>query len=260
MPTEPFATIQELFSSERPEDLRRGLELARAEIARLAPSETQRLFELMAVLFYIDPLDHPELVPIVDDAVNVIASLGPSIIPALLGSLAAGDVKAQLAVAHALGRMGVHAVEPLVAAFRAAPDPERQAFLLYALGKIRHPEVAKAVPLALLAVQAGNLELRDTATRAIGKLAESIAPDALPETMRVALVEQMFERLADASAGVRSKAVRSLGKLAAHGHLTHAERGKLRAACHRLLGRAERFDWDRAYVVRREAEAVLRQL
>lgn len=46
--------------------------------------------------------------------------------------------------------------------------------------------------------------------------------------------------------------------MARFGFLTRLEREQLAAICHRLLGKDEMFDWDRAYVVRKEAEETLR--
>jgi hypothetical protein len=56
---------------------------------------------------------------------------------------------------------------------------------------------------------------------------------------------------------VRAKAVRSLGKLARYGHLNGRERWELAAILRRILGKDERFEWDRAYVVRKEAQEAL---
>ena len=53
------------------------------------------------------------------------------------------------------------------------------------------------------------------------------------------------------------KAVRSLGKLAKHGHLTARERWELAVRLRRILGQDENFEWDRAYVVRKEAQEAL---
>ena len=70
----------------------------------------------------------------------------------------------------------------------------------------------------------------------------------------------MQNNLGDPSPGIRAKAVRSLGKLAKFGHLTSAERQKLKSTCLLILGKDENFEWDRAYVVRKEAEEALNYL
>jgi HEAT repeat protein len=257
MPENSHRTIQTLLASARPEEVQQGLELIKEEISRTGPEKARPLFEMVATLFYIDPLDRPDLVPILDEAISLVVGFGQWVIPALVQKLEEADIKAEMASAHALGRIGVEAIAPLMAEYQASPDPARRIFILYAMSKIKSPKIIQAAHLALEAAQSPDRELRDTATRAIGKFAESIPASQLPEEMRLAFVEKLQNNLADANSGIRAKAVRSLGKLAKHGHLTAEERARLKATCNYLLGRDEHFEWDRAYVVRREAEETL---
>ena len=249
--------IERLLTSAQPDEVRRGLALARGEIARLGDEAASPLFEMVSTLFYLDPLDRPDLVPVLDEAINLVAGLGTWVIPILIQSLEAGDVKAQMAIAQVLGRMGAAAIDPLMAEMESCPDIACRTFLLYALGHVRSPEVVRAVPIALEAASSTDQELRDTATRALGKFAAAIPPSAFPDELRAAAVEVLKDSLADPNAAIRSKAVRSLGKLARHGHLTDEERAWLAATLKHLLGEDEHYDWDRAYVVRREASEAL---
>ena len=127
----------------------------------------------------------------------------------------------------------------------------------YALGKVKSPNIVKAASLALDAAGSPDVELRDTATRAIGKFAESIPAGALAEEIRAGFRDRLLRNMSDMSAGIRAKAVRSLGKLAKHGHLSPRERWELAVTLKRLLGEDEHFEWDRAYVVRKEAKEAL---
>jgi hypothetical protein len=253
-----YSHIQTLLASTQPDDLREGLALVEEEIARLDSVEARPLFEMVAALFYIDPLDHPELIYILNEAVSLVGGFGDWVIAALLEHLGDGDLKAQLAIGHALGRMGADAIEPLLAAYAASPDPGRRTFILYALGKIKAPKIARAAPVMLEAVHAADREVRDTATRALGTMIESMPPDSLPEDVRRASISHLQANLADASPSIRAKAIRSLGKLARHGYLTAGEQEQLVGSCHRLLGTDEQFEWDRAYIVRKEAAETLR--
>ena len=252
--------IQALLASTRPEELRQGLELAKQEIARVGSAESKPLFEMVSTLFYIDPLDRPDLIPILDDAISLIVGFGQWVIPVLIQQLEGGDVKAQIAVSHALGRIGADAIAPLLAEYQGSPDPSRRAFVLYALGKIKSPRIVQAADLALEAARSGDRELRDTATRAIGKFAESLPSADLPDAVRRGFVDVLKSNLSDENPSIRAKAVRSLGKLARFGHLRAEERTQLKSTLEALLGRDERFEWDRAYLVRREAEEALHYL
>jgi HEAT repeat protein len=257
MTDDSYRTIRTLLASTRFEDLRRGLELAELEIVKIGSSEAKPIFEMISPLFYIDALDHPELVPILDEAVNLAARLGASIIPVLLESLNAGDLKAQWAIAHVLGRIGADAIQPMMMAYASATDPTFRAFILYALGKIKSPKIVQAAGLALEAAESFNLELRDTATRVMGKLVESIPPDQLPAELKRLFLERLHKNVADSNVSVRSKSIRSLGKLAKYKHLTAAEARELKDACCHILGTDEAGEWDRAFVVRKEAEEAL---
>jgi len=260
MPKDSYCTIKSLLMSTKPEELRQGLELVKNQIAQMSPDEAKPLFEMVSAIFFIDPLDHPELVPILDEAATLVAGFGEWVIPVLLGNLDAGDLKVQVAIAHALGRIGANAIKPLMSVYQTSDDPIRRTFVLYALGKIKSPEIVQASHLALEAAQSPDRELRDTATRVIGKFAESVPPSSLSEELCREFVERLQNNLADPSPGIRAKAVRSLGKLAKYGHLNASTQEKLKTLCRLLLGIDGNFDWDRAYIVRKEAEEALKYI
>jgi len=252
-----YSTIRALLASTQPEELREGLKLAEQEVSKVGSSETVLLFEMIMPLFYIDTLDHPELVPVLDEAINLTVRFGTWVIPILVDSLEEGDIKAQWAIAHVLGRMGTDAIHPLMTEYASTSNPTLRAFVLYALGKVKSPQIVQAIALALEATQSENLELRDTAIRALGKFIESIPPEQLSKEEQRQFIECLSVNLLDPKAIVRSKAIRSLGKMAKYGHLTDAEGTQLKAVCHRIMGTDEDHEWDRAYIVRKEAQEVL---
>jgi len=258
MQNDSYSTIKKLLASEKLEDLRQGLKLVRNEVIRIGSSEAQPLFEIVTTIFYIDPLDRPDLAPILDEAISLIVGFGEWVIPVLVDNLDAGDIKAQFAIAHTLGRIGSDAIKPLMAEYEMSSDPTYRSFILYALGKIKSPKIVQAAQLVLEAAQSDALELRDTAVRAIGKFAESIPPSNLTEKQQQVFIEQLHANLADTNPGIRAKAVRSLGKMTKYGHLTKPERQKLKKLCQLILGTDDNFEWDRAYIVRKEAEEALR--
>jgi HEAT repeat protein len=250
-------TIGRFIASTKPEEIRQGLALAKEEISKATSTERDSLLEMVSTLFYIDPLEQPDLVPLLEQAISIVAEFGRSTIPTLVERLNEGDLKAQMAFAYALGRIGADAINPLIKEYDSTNDASRRSFILYALGKIKSPEIVGAFPLTLEAAQSPILELRDTATRALGKFAESIPPTHLPEQEHRLCIERLQRNLADPNPGVRSKAIRSLGKLAKYKHLSNEERAKLKATCLVILGKDENFEWDRAYIVRKEAEESL---
>ncbi len=260
MTDDSFHHIRMLLAGTDPEELRKGLKLAEEEIGKADSESDRSLFEMISPLFYIDTLDHPELVPILDEAVNLMARLGPWIIPILVANLDEGDLKAQIAFANVLGRMGADAIDPLMAGYASTSNPAMLSFILYALGKIKSPQILGAVEAALEAAQDDYLELRDTATRALGKFIESLAPADLSKELKRRFIDCLRSNLSDPNASVRSKAIRSLGKMAKYGHLTESECSQLKAVCHRILGTDKDYEWDRAYIVRKESKEALKYL
>jgi HEAT repeat protein len=252
--------IRALLSSKSPEEIRNGLRLVAIEITKIGSSEAKPLFEMVSAVFYIDTLDHPEFVSVIDEAVKLTATFGPWVTPILIERLDAGDIKAQWAIAHVLGRIGAPAIDPMLKAYASTDDPTLRAFILYALGKIKSAEIVKAAPTALEAAASPNLELRDTATRALGKFAESIPSAKLSVELKERFVDSLQHNLSDTNASVRAKAIRSLGKLAKYGHLRASDRAALKAACRQMLGIDEKGEWDRAFIVRKESEEALSYL
>ncbi len=260
MPDKSYSTIRALLASTRPEELREGLKHVETEIAKVGSNEAKPLFEMVSSLFYIDALDHPELVPILDEAINLTVGFGSWVIPILIDHLDAGDIKAQWVVANVLGRIGADAIDPLIAEYASTTNATLRAFILYAMGKVKSPRIIKAAATVIEAAQSSNLELRDTATRTMGKIIESIPPENLSRDLRRQFIDCLRKNLADPNASVRAKAIRSLGKLARFGHLSDDERDQLKMVCNRIRGIDKDGDWDRAYIVRKEAAEALSYL
>ena len=254
---EKYEQIKTLLNSSDSKKIHQGLVMIRESLPTITEEAARSLFEMVSALFYIDLLDHPEHAFVLDEAVSLVADFGGFVIPILLNNLDAGDMKAQLTIGHAFGRVGEAALEPLLESFKCEESEECRIFLVYALGKIHSPKVLEAFEHVLGAARSENLELRDTAVRALGNFVEVIDPADLPAEYKKAMLEAIQLNLSDPSAGVRSKAIRSYGKLARYGHLTPEEKAKCKETCELLLGVDGQYDWDRAYIVRKEAQEAL---
>jgi HEAT repeat protein len=257
MAADQYEKIKTLLSSFETEEIHQGLVLIRKELPSISEEDAKILFDMVSALFYIDLLDHPEHAYVLDEAVSLVADFGEFVVPILLNGLDAGDMKAQLTIGHAFGRVGEPAIEPLLESYKCEESEECRIFLVYALGKIRSPKVLEAFEQVLAAAKSGNLELRDTAIRALGNFVEVIDPKDLPGKFKAEMLEAIRVNLSDSSAGVRSKAIRSWGKLARFGHLNKEEEQKCKETCQLLVGVDDQYDWDRAYIVRKEAQEAL---
>jgi HEAT repeat protein len=257
MVSEKYQKISDLLKSFNPEDIHKGLVMIREELPTISEEDARPLFDMVSALFYIDLLDHPEHAYVLDEAVGLAADFGDFAIPLLLNNLDAGDMKAQLTIGHVFGRVGEPALEPLLESYKCEESEECRIFLVYALGKIRSPRVLEAFEQVLSAAKSENLELRDTAVRALGEFVEVIDPADLPPEYKEEMLDVIRVNLSDPSPGVRSKAIRSYGKLARFGYLNDEEKDKCRETCELLLGIDDQYDWDRAYIVRKEAQEAL---
>ncbi len=253
--------VTKLLSSTNPEEVSIGLDKVRARVPRASDDEKRRYVEMISALFYIDTLDHPEYLTIVEDAISLVASVGKPAIPVLIQQLEGGDVKSQMAIGQALGHMGAEVIPALLEQYHhTCPEPGCRAFVLYALGKVKSPKIIDALPTALEAAASDDQELRDSATRALGKFAESIPAGRFDAEDLDAVFERLRANLADGSPAIRAKAVRSLGKLIRYDHLTAEQRQQLALILKRVLGEDEHYEWDRAYVVRKEAREAMQYI
>ena len=247
------------LQSDRPEAIAEGLEHLRANMGTLPEAEFRGVVEELCALFYVDTADRPDLQPFLDRAVGVLAAQGPRIVPQLLELMKGSDIKSHLYLARTLGAIG-HPALPALRRVIATEDPYSRSFALFAVGKIHDPAVREALPEVVGSLMHPDKEVRDSAARTLGKIAERVPADQLAEDRRTEVFEVLFRALSDTQPAVRAKAVRSLGKLARFGYLESAQEEHVRLAVLRILGRDEAYEWDRAFVVRREAEETLRNL
>lgn len=247
------------LQADRPERIADGLEYLRTKIGSLSEPELRGVVEEVCSLFYVDTADRPDLQPLLDQAVELLAAQGPRVVSQLLELMKGSDIKSHLYLARTLAAIG----RPALAALRrviATEDPYSRSFALFAVGKIRDGCVRDALPEVEGALMHPDKEVRDSAARALGKIAETVPADELGADRRAEIFEVLFRALSDPQPAVRAKVVRSLGKMAREGYLSRGQEARVGTAVLRVLGRDEAHEWDRAFIVRREAEEALRHL
>jgi len=251
--------LQYLRSEEKLQILK-GLEGLGKGLSTLEGRELEEAVQAVTSLFYIDPVDHPELLPVLEQAEAVLSDQRARIIPVILQCLEETDLKAHFHLASVLGRMGYAAVGPLLEEYRRSDEAYARIFTLYALGKVKDPKVLEAVPALFEALGDANPEVRDTSARALGKIVEHVNPELLTEARRTEMFDRLLAKVSDRYSGVRSKAIRSLGKMARFGLLQPEQRERLAGVVSRVLGETDGENWDVAYIVRAEAEKARQHL
>jgi HEAT repeat protein len=252
------AALQSL-QDERPDRIGEGLEYLRARMGSLPEAEFRGAVEELCSLFYVDTADRPDLQPLLDQAVAVLAAQGPRVVSQVLELMKGSDIKSHLYLARTLAYLGQAAL-PALRRVIATEDPYSRSFALFAVGKVHDPAAREALPEVIGSLMHPDKEVRDSAARTLGKIAEAVPATQLGEDRRSEIFEVLFRTLSDVQPAVRAKAVRSLGKLVRAAYLSPAQEERVHRAVLRILGRDEAHEWDRAFIVRREAEEALRQL
>jgi len=259
MTIDTLSAALESLQSDRPDRIGEGLEYLKTHTGSLPEAEFRRAVEELCSLFYVDPADRPDLQPLLDRAVAVLAAQGPRVIGQLLELMQGSDIKSHLYLARTLGYIGQAAL-PALRRVIATEDPYSRSFALFAVGKVHDLAVREALPEVIGSLMHPDKEVRDSAARTLGKIAEAVPAAQLGEDRRAEVFEVLFRTLSDVQPAVRAKAVRSLGKLARAAYLAPAQEERVRRAIRRILGRDDAYEWDRAFIVRCEAEEALHHL
>jgi HEAT repeat protein len=254
-------SLLDLFRSPDPTAVTWAVSEAEKRYPGLPGPDRRSLLEALLQLFYLDLYDRPEMAPVQERAMAAVARLchDPECLAFLLEHLAYPDLKASLTVARVLGAVGRPAVGPVGEFYRAQSDPYARAMALHAMSKVHDPGVLDERDLVLEALRDGHQEIRDTAARTVGKFCQYFNPGQVPPDWIRRAFATLMEALADPAPPVRAKALRSLGKMVRGGFLGSEEARQVEHACHKALGHGD-FNWDFAYIVRVEAEEVLKNV
>jgi HEAT repeat protein len=259
MSEDSLSVALQSLQSERPFAIGEGLEYLSTSLGRLPETDFRRAVEEVCSLFYVDTADRPDLQPLLDRAVAVLAAQGPRVVGQLLELMKGSDIKSHLYLARTLAAVGPAALLALRRVV-ATEDAYSRSFALFAVGKVHDSAVREALPEVMGSLMHPDKEVRDSAARTLGKIAEAVPADQLGADRRTEIFEVLFRTLSDPQPAVRAKAVRSLGKLVRFSYLTPEQEQRVRLAVLRILGRDEAHEWDRAFIVRREAEEALHHL
>jgi len=221
--------------------------------------QVPEVVEMLASLFYIDLGDKPDFVPVVEDTVKIIAAIGEPAVPTLMWLMNESDYKANLMLARTLGRIGPPAYGPLKDLFYFPQLPWHRALSMFALAKMNEAALMEILPDTVNSLDDSDREIRDTASRTVGRIIDSFKPGQIPQDLVSKAFERLLIRLQDPSAVVRSKSVRSVGKMVKNDYLTPEQLQSAHEAVRELLGLNE-TEPDPFYLVRKEAEETLEHL
>jgi HEAT repeat protein len=245
------------LASSDPLDVGKGVDAFAPLLPTLDEADYRLAIEALCSVFYIDTTDRPEMEGPLDRASDLLAGEGVRVVPLLLGQMEGSDIKSHMHLARSLGKIGAPAIPKLRDLLATAEDPYTRSFALYAIGKMTVPEVAQAIPEVLGGLMHPDKEVRDSAARTLGKIAVTVPSAELTTRMRREMFESLLRAVRDPQAPVRAKAMRSLGKMAGAQLLDAAQIDQLAHAARACVGESGEYEWDSAFIVRREAREAL---
>ncbi len=115
----------------------------------------------------------------------------------------------------------------------------------------------KAIPAILVAAQHHNHQVTAMGLHSVVRLVQKLRPAAFSAELRSNMFESVFRFLSHPQVLVRKNAAHTLGKMLRKGLLSEENEKKLYNTFLAIAGRDEHHNWDRAFIVRREAEDFL---
>jgi len=260
MATKTVDDALEKLGSSDPKIVKEGVNFLATRVEKLEGSELKIVLGALYALFYIDLYDIPNFYPTIESAMDVMAKRKEEATNFLLSRAGDSDLKAGMRIAITFGKIGAYCIEPLLEKLRSTRDHYTKTLILYTFGKITDPEIKRVIPDVMDAFREESKEVRDSAARAVGKIVEVVPPLDVPVSQRNRLLNSLLHLIRDPFPGVRSKAIRSLGKMAARNYISDEEKAKAKDILKRLTGQNIHFRWDNAYIVRREAEVAIARM
>jgi len=240
------------------ESVSKALTAARA-LTNLRPEEKLSLAKSFSELFF--HAHHTGSTRLPKLAVNtekLLARLGEEMIPFLFNEIREADTESAVYFGKSLARNGVAGLEFILAKLDDYRDHDHDLInLLQVFSYFKLPEAAKAIPAILRAAQHNNHQVTSMGLYSVGRLVQKLRPNTFSEELRWKMFEDVFKFLSNPQVLVRKNAARTLGKMLRKGLLSNENEKKLHKTFLAITGHDEHHNWDRAFIVRREAEDFL---
>lgn len=240
------------------ESVTQGLQAVKA-IKDLTLEEKLALTKAFSEVFF--HVHHSNTTSLPKQAVRIeklIAKCGPEMFPFLLKEILEADTESAVYFGKSLARNGVPALDYILSKLDEHREHDHDLInLLQVLSLFKVPEVAKAVPAILTTAQHNNHQVTAMGLHAVGRIVQKHRPTAFSEELRLKMFDAVFRFLSNPHVLVRKNAARALGKMLRKGLLSGENESKLYKTFLAIAGRDEHHNWDRAFIVRREAEDFL---
>lgn len=226
------------------------------KLENLSKDEKNDLAAALSTIFYHhDHAGVTDMNKLAGRAEIQIANFGADVMPFLIEEMINADGESAAYLGKTIALTGCPGVAMILDAWNKNQEDDFAVInLIQALSYFKIPEVTNAMPQILVAAKSGNFQVRAMALYVTGKLALSLSANDFDEKLCLAMFDTAFELLSDRKPLVRKNAARTLGKMLKKGILTKNQEKKVFDAFQAILGKDGQHKWDRAFIVRHEAE------
>lgn len=230
------------------------------ELTNLTFEEKTELTRALSEVFY--HAHHTGSTRIPRLAVNIekrIVKFGPEMVPHLFDEILQADSESVVYFGQTLARNGKEAFDYLVKKI-----PEHQANdhdlvnVIQVFSYFKIPEAASIIPTLLTISKNSNYQVASVALSTAGRLIQKLPQASFSDELKELLFESAFRYLSNPQTIIRKNAVHVLGMMMRKGMLSEESEAKLYKSFLAITGKDEHHNWDRAFIVRREAEEFLR--
>jgi len=256
-------TLETIYNGLRSDDkgtLLNACKLAGEKVPEMEMGQLRMIADALVGQFYLDTDDNLEYVEVIECASDTLVKMGADTVNILVDGLTDTDLQADFQIAKTLGRIGAPAIAVLKDMFHNETDPFIRGVALLALSKIDDPALIEIFNEVVSAMDHENQELRSMAVEALGRMIECIGGQCLlPEAANHAF-DKLMMKLPDPHAGSRAKAVKAIGLLSKMEYLDEDQKSRALAAIKSILGTDQQHNWDRAFIVRKNAEEAFKMI
>ncbi len=214
---------------------------------------------LTSIFYHFRHADSSRMLKLAIRTEKRIAKFGADVVPFLFHEIIEVDGESAAYLGKALEKIGKPGIEYILREWNRYLDNEPALInLIQTLSYYTISEIEEAIPLIIDATRRNNFQLTSMALYTLGRLVEKSQPTRIDPKLLTHLFDTTFGFLSDSKPLVRKNAARTLGKMLRKGVLSSENEKRVYHAFLAIMGKDEHHNWDRAFIVRREAEEFLR--
>lgn len=232
------------------------------ELKDLTPEEKRDLFEALAVAFCrFQESDSITMLKLAIQTEKQLAHFGADVVPFLFHEIVQVDGESAAYLGKALAKIGPPGLNYILHQWEHYHDDEHALInLLQTFSYYKLSELNAAIPMIIQATKREHYHITAMALQTLARLVEKAKHTTVDPSLIKHLYTIAYSFVAAVQPLVRKNAVRTLGQLVRGNFLAAPEKQKVSSLFLTLTGKDEHHSWDRAFIVRQEAEHFMKYL